>query len=590
MDIKKIIESLIQKACENLSYENKEVVCSFSNRPELCDFQCNYAMVNCKTLGKAPFDVAEEIINELNKEENDLFVFSAVRPGFINIKLTDTAFSKIANDLLNDENLGVQKNDVKRKIIIDYGGANVAKELHVGHLRSPIIGESLKRLCKLLGDEVISDVHLGDYGLQMGLTVLQLEEDGLLDFYFGKSDEKVEITLNMLNSAYPKASKRKKEDEEFRKKADLYTLYIQQKKEPYLTIYKEIRRKSVEQIKKNYEDLNATFDLWLGESDASEYTERTVKLFIDKGLTRESEGSLIVDVAREGEHIPIPKKSPDEVQRYENPMPPAIIKKYNGSDLYATTDIATILMRNENYNPDEIIYIVDSRQNQHFEQVFRCCKMAGISPENQKLTFIGFGTMNGKDGKPFKTRDGGLIKLEDIINLLKDKASEKLKSNGVEQDDDNMALKIGVAAMKFGDLSNNVLKDYVFDIDKFLSFEGKTGPYLQYTLCRIASIKRKIEAKASEIFIDNEEERKIIISLLKLISSYGICYKDKSLNLLCLSSYELASSFSTFYNNHKILTESDEKKRNSYLSLCDLVYKELALALKVLAIDIVDRM
>lgn len=581
------IEKLLNEGASKAGYEEKLSV-SFSNMPKLCDYQCNGCFALAKKYSKKPFDIASEIVDSI--EQSDLFEFDVAMPAFINIKLTDKALSKIANEYLNDEMGGVEKHKEKQKVILDYGGANVAKALHVGHLRSPIIGESLKRLYKLMGDDVIADVHLGDWGLQMGLTELQLYEDGVLDYYFKGEGEEPAITLDMLNEAYPKASARKKDDEKFKEEADAWTLKIQNKEQPYYSIYKKIREVSVKEIKKHYGELGATFDLWYGESDAAPYIDRAIKIIEDKGLTRESDGALVVDVAVEGENIPLPKKSEDEEQRYKNPMPPAILKKYNGGVLYATTDIATILMRNEMYkNVDRIEYIVDMRQKNHFVQVFRVCKMSGISPEEQELLHIGYGTMNGKDGKPFKTRSGDTIKLEDIINMLVEKAGDKLKSNGVEYDRD-LALKIGVAAMKFGDLINNVDKDYVFDLDKFISFEGKTGPYIQYTAVRINSILNKANLEGGEFFISNDEEREIIRSILKLNSSYEICYKEKSLSSLCSATYNLASAFSTFYNNHSVLNESDINIKQSYISLLRLVKNKLKQALNVLAIEIPEKM
>ena len=581
------IEKLLNEGASKAGYEEKLSV-SFSNMPKLCDYQCNGCFALAKKYSKKPFDIASEIVNSI--EQSDLFEFDVAMPAFINIKLTDKALSKIANEYLNDEMGGVEKHKEKQKVILDYGGANVAKALHVGHLRSPIIGESLKRLYKLMGDDVIADVHLGDWGLQMGLTELQLYEDGVLDYYFKGEGEEPAITLDMLNEAYPKASARKKDDEKFKEEADAWTLKIQNKEQPYYSIYKKIREVSVKEIKKHYGELGATFDLWYGESDAAPYIDRAIKIIEDKGLTRESDGALVVDVAVEGENIPLPKKSEDEEQRYKNPMPPAILKKYNGGVLYATTDIATILMRNEMYkNVDRIEYIVDMRQKNHFVQVFRVCKMSGISPKEQELLHIGYGTMNGKDGKPFKTRSGDTIKLEDIINMLVEKAGDKLKSNGVEYDRD-LALKIGVAAMKFGDLINNVDKDYVFDLDKFISFEGKTGPYIQYTAVRINSILNKANLEGGEFFISNDEEREIIRSILKLNSSYEICYKEKSLSSLCSATYNLASAFSTFYNNHSVLNESDINIKQSYISLLRLVKNKLKQALNVLAIEIPEKM
>lgn len=593
MNLKNDITKIIKKTAEKLKYDDLDkIVVSFSNRPELCDFQTNYAMLIAKKMEMKPIDVANKIVESVG--ENDDFEFSAVMPGFINVKVEDKMLSKVSNFVLNDENLGIEKVKNPRLVFFDYGGANVAKELHVGHLRSPIVGEALKRVHMVLGDKTLSDVHLGDFGLQMGLTILQLKLDGYLDKFFEPGADflnlKIEnVTLDVLNDEYPKASKRKDEDAEFKKMADDFTLYIQQHKEPYYTIYQKIKDLSVAEIKKNYDLLNATFDFYYGESDAYPFIDQTIKIFTDKHLARESEGALVVDVAKEGEHIPIPKKSEDEPQRYKNPMPPAIIKKYNGGDLYATTDIATILMRNRDYSPDEIVYITDNRQTTHFKQVFRCCKLAEISPEKQKLTHVAFGTMNGKDGKPFKTRAGGVVRLKEVVGLLIDKAEQKLASNGIVGNSE-LARKIGVGAMKFGDLSNTVDKDYVFDIDKFLAFDGKTGPYIQYTIARINSILSKAKFVEGKVEIANQDERNIVLALLKLISSYQICYDAYSMNSLCLATFDLASAFSTFYNNHKILTEEDAEKKNSMLSICLLVKKSLEKALWTLGIESVEKM
>ena len=566
------IEKLLKDGAQRAGYASENLSISFSALPDLCDFQCNGCFSLAKQSKENPYDVAVKIVKEI--ENNDICTFDVARPAFINIKMTDKGFEDLAKNLFEDERCGVPKHKVKQRVLLDYGGANVAKELHVGHLRPAIIGESLKRLYKFMGEEVISDVHLGDWGLQMGLNELQLYEDGNLDFYFGKSSEKKEITLDMLNKAYPQASARSKEDEEFKKKAEEWTKFIQDKKEPYFSIYQEIRRVSVVKIKENYNALGTQFDLWNGESDCMDYVEDAIKQITDKGLARESEGALIVDVAKESDN---------------KPMPPAIIKKHNGAVLYATTDIATIYMRNKLYDLDRIEYVTDQRQNLHFEQVFRVCKMSGISPEKQQLVHIGHGTMNGKDGKPFKTRSSGTLKLEDIINMLIEKASAKLESNGVEYDR-ALALKIGVGAMKFGDLSNNVAKDYVFDLDKFLSFEGKSGPYLQYTVCRINSLLAKTGEEEKCFAIFNDEQKEILNKILKLNSSYEICYKERSLNNLALATYDVASAFSTFYNNHKILTETNKEKKSSYVNLLKIVRKALVQALGVLAIEVPEKM
>ncbi|MBP3345249.1 MAG: arginine--tRNA ligase [Clostridia bacterium] len=581
------IQELLNAGAKKAGYE-EEFSVSFSNMPGLCDFQCNGCFSLAKKYEKAPFVIAEEIVNEI--EESDEFEFSVVKPAFINIKLTDKILEKTANKYLTDKRGGLKKHEEKQKVILDYGGANVAKALHVGHLRPAIIGESLKRLYKLMGDEVISDVHLGDWGLQMGLTELQLFQDGHLDGFLNPGNKGGKITIELLNEAYPKANIRKKEDEEFKHNAEEWTVKIQNKEEPYYTIYKAMREVSVKEIKENYHKLGAEFDLWYGESDASEYTDEVIQIFKDKNLAHESEGALVVDVAVEGENVPLPKKSDDEVQRYSNPMPPCIIQKSNGAVLYATTDIATIYMRNKMFkNVDRIEYVTDARQQMHFTQVFRASKLAEISPENQQLVHVGHGTMNGYDGKPFKTRSGDTLKLEDIISLLIEKAGEKLKSNNVDYDE-SLALKIGVGAMKFGDLINNVGKDYVFDLDKFVSFEGKTGPYLQYTVCRINSILNKANKEGGKIKMYSDDERNIIKTILKLNSSYELCYKEKSLNGLCLAVYDLASAFSTFYNNHNILNEKDEEKQASYIALLSLVKAKMLQALDVLAIEVPEKM
>lgn len=609
MNLKEEISSVLKYVIQKMNLDESKVQVTFSNRPELCDYQTNIAMILSKAVGKRPFDFANEIVSmiesgfdninfcsKINVAKND-YIFSAVQPGFINIGVSDEKLSKFANELQNDENLGVEQVAEKKLVMFDYGGANVAKELHVGHLRSPIIGEALKRLNQTVGNKTLSDVHLGDWGLQMGLTVLQLKEDGYVDEFF---DDKIDLksaklsvpdenVLDLLNEEYPKASKRKGVDLAFKERADEITLLIQQHTEPYFSIYKKIRELSVTEIKKNYELLDTHFDFYFGESDCAPMIDKTIQIFVDKNLARESEGALVVDVAREGEQIPLPKESEDEPQRYKNPMPPTIIKKHNGGDLYATTDIATIAMRNRDYAPDEIVYVVDGRQSMHFEQVFRCCKMSGISPENQKLVCVAFGTMNGKDGKPFKTRAGGTVKYKDVLNMLTESAEKKLAENGIVGDKE-LARKIGVGAMKFGDLSNTVSKDYIFDVDKFLAFDGKTGPYIQYTIARINSILSKANVIGSEISVKNADEKNILLAILKLNSSYMIAKESYSLNSLCLATFDVASAFSTFYNNHKILTEADEEKKKSMLALSLLVKKCLEKALWTLGISSVEKM
>lgn len=585
--VKDILEKSLKKAFKSLGFDENDVLVGYSNRPEVADYQCNSAFALAKKLGKNPIEIANQIKNELKELEED-FEVSVCAPAFINFKMTNKLLSKVANSVQKDQQALIKKPTKKLTVVMDYGGANVAKELHIGHLRSPIIGEALYRLNKLMGNKVISDTHLGDWGLQMGLTIAQLEDDLYLEGYFGRGENK-QITLDTLNEEYPKASARKNTDLKFREKAENYTLKIQRNEQPYFKIYEDIRDLSVKQIKANYQTLGCNFDLWYGESTAYPYIDRTVNIFKEKGLARTSEGALVVDVALPGENIPIEKKSEDEPQRYKNPMPPVIIKKHNSADVYATTDLASILMRNEDYNPDKIIYVVDFRQSGHFTQVFRAAKLAGISPKEQELVHVAYGTINGKDGKAFKTRSGDVVKLQDIIDLITSKAQQRLSENNMGENSE-LALQIGVGAMKYGDLSNVVSKDYVFDLDKFSSFEGKTGPYIQYTAARINSLLNKAGEKGGNINIELSEERNIVVNLIKLADSYETSYKDNSLNSLCLAVYNLASAYSQFYNNVKVLTEKDQNKKKGYLGLSSVVLEQIKLALNTLGIDTPNRM
>ncbi len=584
------IEEELNKVIKKLNIENVKANVQFSARPELADFQTNVAFSLAKSLGKKPLEVAELIANEIKVNGVDVTV---VPPAYINFSLNSVGKNSLAEKLLTEDNYGIDNIGKGKTVVVDYGGANIAKELHMGHLRSPIIGEAIVRLHRLFGYNTIGDVHFGDWGLQMGLIMAILDEQGDLDYYYGKSNVKPKITLEFLNLNYPKASARSKVDPEFKTKAETFTLNLQLLKEPYYTIWKDIRAVSMEAIKRNYEKLNCSFNLWYGESDAQKYIEPAVQRFIDLGLTRESEGALVVDVRQEGEHIPIPKKDPNdpnEKQLYKNPMPPVIIKKHNGGELYATTDIATIMQRVEdNKNLEKIIYVVDKRQSTHFTQVFRACRLSHIAPENLELVHVGYGTMNGKDGKPFKTRSGDTIKLEDIINMVTSKADEKLKSNGLNEAQ-KTAEEIGVGAMKFGDLSNEVTRDYVFDLDAFMSFEGKTGPYIQYTAVRIKSLLNKAGGFKPEFNIETAEEKNILIEILKLIDALKNALQNYAPNLVCNAVYNLASTYSTFYNNTRILSEPNETKRNSYLSISKLALKYIEKACDTLAISIPDKM
>lgn len=589
--IKDILSDLVASALKTLGYDNIDGKVQFSARPEIADFQTAIAFQLAKLEKKNPMEIANKL-SELCAE-NEYFEVSVAPPAYLNFKFTKNGANMLAKTLLESKDYGINKIGKGKTVVIDYGGANIAKELHMGHLRSPLIGEAITRIHKLFGYKTVGDVHLGDWGLQMGLIMAILDEQGDLDYYYGKSSKKPKITLDFLNENYPKASSRSKVDEEFKKKAESFTLNLQKLKEPYYTIWKDIRKISIKAIEKNYKELNCKFDLWFGESDAEKYIKPTVKRFEDLGLTKESEGATIVEVKREGEHIPIPKKNPDdpnEKQLYKNPMPPIVLKKHNGGDLYATTDIATIMQRvNDNKDLEKIIYVVDKRQGTHFTQVFRASKMANIVPEDVELVHVGYGTMNGKDGKPFKTRSGDAIKLQDIIDLVSSKAKEKLVANGVENAE-KIATDIGVGAMKFGDLSNEVNRDYCFDLDAFMSFEGKTGPYIQYTAVRIKSLLSKAGEFKQEFNIQGSDETNLLIEILKMVDSFNLALNAYAPHLICNSLYNLASAYSTFYNNTKILKEADKTKRNSYLSISKLVLKFITLACDTLAINIPEKM
>ena len=571
-----------------MGFDENLAILQNSFKPEICDFQCNSAFQIAKQIGKNPSEVAGEILNNLQGLD-DLVQCTFAPPGFINFKLKDKAYDIIANNLLIDPLCGVKKHDKSRKILFDYGGANEAKELHIGHLRSPIIGEALKRLHALLGDQVFSDVHLGDWGMPIGLVIAQLEEDGYLDFYFKGIGEKKPITIDLLNYAYPKASQRKKSEPNFVEKAHQFTVKFQNKVEPYYTIWKEIDEISKKDIKKFYDKLDAHFDYWFGESTANDYIPKVIDMFKEKGLIKQSDGALIVEIANENENIPTGKFDPAGKPLLKNPMPPIILKKSDGADNYDSSELGTILMRNTMNNWDELFYLTDNRQGMHFVQCFRAAKLAGISPDGQTLTHVSFGTICGQDGKPFKTRSGDTVKLQDVMNIVEEKVEKKLKENKTES---NTKLKeiISLGALKFGDLSNEVGKDYILDFDKFTSFDGKTGPYLQYTMARINSLILKAGDFVEEIDIQTDEERKIVKEILKLAEAFEVCYQTKSLHTLCNQAYNVASAFSVLYNNIKILSEQNEKRKQSLLSVCKLVYKSLKQVLDILAISVPEKM
>lgn len=572
MNIKKHLYNQLEKVFNALNYDTKTLQVSFSDREDISHLQCNSTFLLAKKLSRPPFEIAEEIKEVASRMLLDYDIF-VVAPGFINFKLKNSFLSSLASEMFLDDRLGIEKNEHSKKIVLDYGGPNIAKPLHIGHMRSAIIGESLKRLHRFFGNNVLGDVHLGDWGLQMGLTIAQFMDDYDMGYYFGKGGEKLEITPEILSVVYPKANRRKKVDEEFAQRASDITLLFQQKTAGYHEIGNEMRRVSIEMIKKSYDRLDVSFDIWNGESTVCDIADDVVEIFKEKGLAYISDGALVVDVENEND---------------AKPMPPAILKKHNGTQLYVVTDIATIYDRVAKFSPDSIIYVTDNRQSMHFEQVFRSVKLAGIVDDNTELVHITFGTINGKDGKPFKTRDGSVPSLDDIIDLVEEKAYQKLMENQVE-DATDIYKKVGIAALKFGDLVNIISKNYVFDLDKFMTFEGKTGPYLQYTAVRIASLLSKGTRQTNAIEIDDATV-KIMLSILKFIDALMLSYNDNSLHYICIALYDLAASYSTFYNDVKILTQEEAAKRNSYLNLSALVLKTLNLGFGIIGIEVPEKM
>jgi len=563
---------------ERLGYPLEDLSVTFSDRPDLCHYQCNSAFKLAKTLRKKPLDIVKELAEEFNKAAS-YAVAEAAPPGFLNFRINDNGFTQLLLDLYEDKRCGVDELECPPRIIIDYGGPNIAKPLHVGHLRSAIIGEAMKRLARFLGCEVTGDIHLGDWGLQMGLVIAGLLEKYDLSGYFeGKKPQEPPFTVDDLNSVYPEASARSKTDEEFYKLAQEITYKLQQREKGYYDIWEDVCAVSIADIKGDYEKLNVQFDLWYGESTCSEYIDPMIEDMTKRGLTYESDGALVMDVGL-----------PDD----DKPIPPVMLRKSNGAHLYHSTDLGTILMRMRQQDPDEIWYFTDARQVLHFEQVFRAARKAGIVRPETKLAHYPFGTVNGKDGKPFKTREGGIMQLKDLISLVTE-AAEKLLSDEAKNEGADTARKVGVAALKFGDLICNRIRNYIFDIDKFLQFDGKTGSYLLYTLVRIRSIFDRLGNEAAvnvdDIKVRSELEKDILLKMEMLASSYYQAYEEKLPNYICDAMYELANAFNVFYGSCRILGQTDPQKRNTWIALCVITGRMLEQTLDILGIDTVNAM
>lgn len=580
--ITKILTEKVSAAFEKCGYDSKLGVVTASDRLDLCQFQCNGAFSGAKLYKKAPFMIADDVAAVL-KEDGIFGKVEVVKPGFLNLTLSDEYMLALTKEIEADKFNGIPQAEKPETIVIDYGGPNVAKPLHIGHLRSAIIGESLKRLARACGHTVYGDVHLGDWGLQIGLVISELNErypDWVCfspDFN-AETDEVPALTADLLCEVYPTASKKSKENDDFKEKAHTATFELQNGKPGYIALWKEILRVSIADLKSNYSKLDVDFDYWYGESDADKFIPQLMKILEDKNLSYESNGALVVDV---------------ELESDKAPMPPVIVRKSDNSSIYATTDLATIIQREKDFSPNKIWYVVDKRQELHFTQVFRCARRAELVPENTELEFLGFGTMNGQDGKPYKTRDGGVMRLSDLIETVTSASLARLENSSFvdESDRDSYAQKLGMAAVKFGDLINHRSKDYIFDLDKFLSAEGKTGIYLLYTVSRINSILKKAGDFKSELNgIYTDAERELMLKLIMTGDTFNYAMDEKAPNYICENAYQLAVSFSHFYHENHIMDEQDEAKKSSWLALIRLVRTMIIKHLDILGIETVENM
>lgn len=595
--MKKILDLItdeVTKAFTECGYDAKYAKVTLSNRPDLCEYQCNGAMAAAKEYKKAPFMIADEVVEKL--AANPIFAMAeSVKPGFLNLKIDEAYLADYVAKMQEDEGrFGCEKTEAPKTIMIDYGGPNVAKPLHVGHLRSAIIGESVKRIGKFMGHNVIGDVHLGDWGLQMGLiiTELKLRRPELVyfdDTYTGEYPEEAPFTISELEEIYPTASKKSKEDEAYKEAAMQATFELQHGKRGYQALLKHILNVSVTDLKRNYANLNVSFELWKGESDAQPYIPDMVQKMKDDGFAYISDGALVVDV----------KEDTDTKE-----IPPCMILKSDGASLYNTTDLATMVWRMKDYNPDEIIYVVDKRQELYFTQVFRCARKTGIVKPETELKFLGFGTMNGKDGRPFKTRDGGVMRLEHLISgineemLAKIQENQKTKENlGISTEEaENTAKMVALAAIKYGDLSNQASKDYIFDIDRFTSFEGNTGPYILYTIVRIKSILNKYHGLGKDDSgavigaAHSKSEKDLMLELSKFNAVMESAFEETAPHKICSYIYDLANAFNSFYHGTKIMSEENETVQKSYIRLLELTKSVLETCIDVLGFSAPERM
>lgn len=588
--MKKLMELMAEElsaAFEKAGYDPSYGKVNVSNRPDLCEFQCNGAMAGAKAYKKAPFMIAEDVVKCLENSR----IFSSVevvKPGFINLKTDKTYLSEYLQKMSEDEKLSVTPARTPKTIIVDYGGPNVAKPLHVGHLRSAIIGESLKRIGRFMGHKIIGDVHLGDWGLQMGLIITELRHRKPELVYFddsfeGDYPEEAPFTISELEEIYPSASARSKEDEEYRNEALEATHLLQQGKRGYHALWQHIINVSVSDLKKNYNNLDVSFDLWKSESDAQPYIPDMVEEMKKGGFAYEDQGALVVDVKEEND---------------TKEIPPCMLLKSDGASLYTTTDLATIVERMKLFQPDEILYVVDKRQELHFIQVFRCARKTGLVKDDTKLSFLGFGTMNGKDGKPFKTREGGVMRLENLIADINEEMYRKIVENRSVRDTDakDTARIVGLSAIKYGDLSNQATKDYIFDVDRFTSFEGNTGPYILYTIVRMKSILSRYAQEGGNLDSGrilkavNESEKNLMLQLTSFGATVENAFEEKAPHKICAYIYDVSNAFNSFYHETKILSEENQEQKESFIQLLKLAKNVLETAIDLLGFSAPDRM
>ena len=578
-----LISAKVSEAFEAAGYDSFYGRVAVSNRPDLCEYQCNGAMPAAKVYHKAPIQIANDVAAKLGQDESFSQV-QALAPGFLNLRLTPAFLAAYLEQTRSAPRFGVEPDPKAGTVVVDYGGANVAKPLHVGHLRAAVIGESIKRIQHFFGNQTIGDTHLGDWGLQIGLVIAELQDRQPKLCYFdenysGPYPTEAPFTISDLEEIYPAASGKSKEDAAFAARAHDATVMFQQGKPGYRALWRHIMDVSLPDLKKNYDSLGVNFEAWLGESDAQPYIPDMLRDMESKGILVESEGARVIEV-----------QEPSDTKE----IPPCILIKSDGATLYATTDLATIRQRMQTWNSDKILYVVDKRQSLHFEQVFRAARKAAIVRPETELRHIGYGTMNGKDGKPFKTRTGGVMRLETLIQEITDFVRAKVVENKLVTGDDvePTTAKIALAALKYGDLMNVPTKDYIFDMDRFAAFEGNTGPYILYTIVRIKSILSRYGAWEALPIVPPEtaEAKDLMLALTRLPDALELAYRDCAPNTICAYVYELSGFANKFYHETRILAEEDKEKQQGYIALIGLTKRVLETCIDLLGFEAPERM